>query len=1071
MSHDLGRLRNHFGKPFSPDGFVQELGDPHPGAGFLDVGHDVRRHSDDCGLFASGALHLVCLDAPRGFQPVHHRHVQVHEHHVVRVLLEGCQPLGAVVRQLDLGVAQRHQHFAEDALVDGVVLTHQDARRVGLLSGVSLFSAGPLDQVAGRLRGQQGDEQVRDLLHRHRLGNLQGLALVEQPLPSPRHAADRLGGGPACDARGRRMVAEAGEFRVRHDCVREVVHVGHRRRAPAVQQSDGEAVPEVEPRAPRGSLRPAQHRLPALDPGLGHRRGPVHDDQAHVPSSSSQNALNLLGPAPLGLLDTQALQQLHHSEPHHLRVADHEDAHSLELSPHFGRCVGGSHVAQAVHLQPLHRDVELEHAPLPHFAFQPYPPSRALHDDFADGQPQPGAARVPCQRAVHLLKGQEDLLHVLRRDPSPRVLHLEMQHGVLAHLRRVAARAPQRHPDADGAAVRELDGVGAQVDEHLSQPHDVPPPHFRHVRLQVVPEVEPLLVGDDAHRLHHFLDALPDVDGLRLLLPVLHRRRRRRLHFGEVQHLVQQRDHLLGAAAHHGHQLVLLVGQLLLRQQHRTGVDGVHGRPQLVADVGQELRLGARRVLGDLPRLGHLQLGVLLRRAVLQVHQPQRVLGLGPAAAAAAAADVQLRDALQGHAGPDLPSPVARHVPLHGRVGGARQLGPQPVRRDGLGLLRAEEGQERRAEGLVEGPPGDGGPARAGHHDGQAGVRGAHHAQRVAAALELQLLQVHRHELVHVVGARPGGRHLVAVALALPRGERPQAGGQPRLQVVPGQARQRVEHRLVVRRELLPGLDVDDAQRAQRQPLALVLHHQRHPGVEPDVRPAPHQRVLREARVLPGVQHHEHVVGVEDGVPAEGHLARGLGGLQARLGQEPLPVLVHQRHQRNRHVEHRRAHVGEPLELLRVGLVQHAEGHEAREALRLVGRRRRGHVPPPPPAPPPPPPACSSPPPARSPPRTAPAPGPGRRASGSPARGRPAPPATPPSPARTARRSCPCAGRSTGPTSRRAAGRPRLAGAPGGSPGGPWAGSRARCSCSPCRRPQPLRRGPGSPTGPPGRRP
>ncbi len=122
--------------------------------------------------------------------------------------------------------------------------------------------------------------------------------------------------------------------------------------------------------------------------------------------------------------------------------------------------------------------------------------------------------------------------------------------------------------------------------------------------------------------------------------------------------------------------------------------------------------------------------------------------------------------------------------------------------------------------------------------------------------------------------------------------------GQQAVSVVPSPLFQQ-DHDLVgqlvqgpdVARGELPGLRVDDTQRAQRK---AVPAHQRDPEIAADVRGARDERVVAVPVLPSGVRHGKRSPGGND-VGAERHGPRGLARAETLLGLEPLPVSIHQR--------------------------------------------------------------------------------------------------------------------------------------------------------------------------------
>ena len=76
----------------------------------------------------------------------------------------------------------------------------------------------------------------------------------------------------------------------------------------------------------------------------------------------------------------------------------------------------------------------------------------------------------------------------------------------------------------------------------------------------------------------------------------------------EVENVVDDGQEMVAAGPDRLRDLSLLVVERRVREQRRHADDGVHGRPDLVAHVGEELRLGLGGRLGH--RFGVLELGL-----------------------------------------------------------------------------------------------------------------------------------------------------------------------------------------------------------------------------------------------------------------------------------------------------------------------------------------------------------------------------------------------------------------------------------------------------------------------------
>ena len=97
---------------------------------------------------------------------------------------------------------------------------------------------------------------------------------------------------------------------------------------------------------------------------------------------------------------------------------------------------------------------------------------------------------------------------------------------------------------------------------------------------------------------------------------------------------------------------------------------------------------------------------------------------------------------------------------------------------------------------------------------------------------------------------------------------------------------------------------IDDAQGTDGQ--LLGADPQGHPGIENHPRPPGHQGVIEKPGILEGVRHHQGFRCVENRMGAKSHIPGRFAGLKAVFGLEPLPVVVDQGHQGDRHPGNRR---------------------------------------------------------------------------------------------------------------------------------------------------------------------
>ena len=234
-----------------------------------------------------------------------------------------------------------------------------------------------------------------------------------------------------------------------------------------------------------------------------------------------------------------------------------------------------------------------------------------------DRKAEPGAAEAPGGRAVGLGKGLEQAGRLLGGDADAGVGDRQGEAHAVVGLR----QGPDM--DADLAHFGELDGIADQVEQDLAYPGGVAAQMIRRAGLDHGGDGEAAALGLDRQRLAGALD-----DGAQL--------ERRLLQFhpagldlGEVEHVVDDAQQGRGRGAHRAHEALLAHVERLALEQLGGADDAVHGRADLVADGGEEGRLGLvgglRRVAGrfkfGLPTLEFGDVAVESQRAaVLQGH-------------------------------------------------------------------------------------------------------------------------------------------------------------------------------------------------------------------------------------------------------------------------------------------------------------------------------------------------------------------------------------------------------------------------------------------------------------------
>ena len=205
-----------------------------------------------------------------------------------------------------------------------------------------------------------------------------------------------------------------------------------------------------------------------------------------------------------------------------------------------------------------------------------------LDEPLRDREAKPGAALLAGRAAVDLLELLEDALLVVRRDARPGVAHRDVEEAVGG-----AGR------DLDRALVGELDRIADEVQQHLRQPPLVAAAD-RQPLLHLRREREPLRLGERLRAREDRLHDLPDG------VIVKREGELAGLDLRQVEHVVDEPEEVAAVGLDALQRLERLVRQLAVEPiGHHLGEaeDGVHRRAQLVAHVGEELRLVAARDL------------------------------------------------------------------------------------------------------------------------------------------------------------------------------------------------------------------------------------------------------------------------------------------------------------------------------------------------------------------------------------------------------------------------------------------------------------------------------------------
>jgi len=107
-------------------------------------------------------------------------------------------------------------------------------------------------------------------------------------------------------------------------------------------------------------------------------------------------------------------------------------------------------------------------------------------------------------------------------------------------------------------------------------------------------------------------------------------------------------------------------------------------------------------------------------------------------------------------------------------------------------------------------------------------------------------------------------------------------------------------------------LVVEDTERSQGQSLGSLEYG---PRIEAQVGFPGHKGIAIETVILGGVRYDEQAR-LQNGLLANGNIQGRFVQRHAHLGLEPLPIVRHEAHQRNRHVADLRSHLYDVIEIL-----------------------------------------------------------------------------------------------------------------------------------------------------------
>ncbi len=237
------------------------------------------------------------------------------------------------------------------------------------------------------------------------------------------------------------------------------------------------------------------------------------------------------------------------------------------------------------------RQLHDKRAAVPLLTLRPDAPAQQSHQPLRDGQTEPGAAEAARGRSVDLAEGLEQPIHPVGGDADAGVAHEEAQPDP-----RVVGRA--EHLDAHNhlAALGELHGVTREVHEDLSHARHIAEHDGRGAVIEVAQELQILLRNARSDHIKDRLKAVLERKRLALQLQLAG------LDLRVVEDVVDDFQQRIAGLPDRLGQLLLLAGQRGAQEQSAHADHGVEGRADLVAHVGEEIRLRHRRGLRLLAR-------------------------------------------------------------------------------------------------------------------------------------------------------------------------------------------------------------------------------------------------------------------------------------------------------------------------------------------------------------------------------------------------------------------------------------------------------------------------------------
>ena len=229
--------------------------------------------------------------------------------------------------------------------------------------------------------------------------------------------------------------------------------------------------------------------------------------------------------------------------------------------------------------------------------------THALGQSLADRKPEPCSPITSRDRCIGLAEALEQPVEPIRRDADARILDFNAKP-------RLCSLCPGRQPDRHRALIRELHAVAEVIQQDLPQTGRVALDELRHAFLDFNIETDRLGARARHHDLAGIVHECVQVEGDGLELHGL------RLEFREVEHVVQQGQQALRRIPNGQRAAALFGGKFRVEQHARHAHDTVHRCPDLVADRGKKLGLGAVGGLCCIACIRQRRLGLLAVRDV-----------------------------------------------------------------------------------------------------------------------------------------------------------------------------------------------------------------------------------------------------------------------------------------------------------------------------------------------------------------------------------------------------------------------------------------------------------------------